>query len=235
MNGKIKSKIKKLKVYNKPKVCAILAGTLVLSTLISIRICNICKEIERHTSEDGILDEYYFSTSGRRIWDAREYTLLDENEKSSSLYSGIDLSELKIYEWGAKTEDSVSWYYNLTGVEIDSSKKESYDIPESQEASDNSFEEIRIPVYAFKTYSETKFNNEKIIRGVDGDSYSIKTEEVLGPDGCYYLVFPDYIRMEDGSVKKVAGSAQVNLEKILDTYTYEEESRYKKTKYKMIN
>lgn len=228
MSGKIGDKIKNLKVCDDHKMRMALAGTLTFATLFSIRLYTDYKERERHTNEYGILDEYYVSVSGRKIWTAREYTLASDQE-SSSLYAGINLSELEMYEWEIKTEDYVSWYANLTEIESNSNINETPDAPNDNKISKQLFDEITIPVYAFKIDSEKTPKNEKIIRGVDGDSYSIRTEEILGPDGCYYLVFPDYIRMENGSVRKVAGSAEENLIEILNSYyNLDEGYQYKK-------
>ena len=119
MSGKIGDKIKNLKVYDGHKMRMALAGTLTFATLFSIRLYTDYKERERHTNEYGILDEYYVSVSGRKIWTAREYTLASDQE-SSSLYAGINLSELEMYEWEIKTEDYVSWYANLTEIESNS-------------------------------------------------------------------------------------------------------------------
>jgi len=220
-NNKIVIKRKK---SNKNNVKFILAGALIIG-LLAVRNYNVSNEIKRHTL-DGITEEYYISSSGRKIWTPRTYEY-DSQKNVANFYEDFNLTNMDIYECGTRTEKFVSRYESLNDISLYLLEKyytgeftDSIDIPEYSEKIPV-YQEVTVPVYAFKCDNE----KERIIKGNNGDSYSIKPEQVLGSNGIYYQVYPSYMILEDGTVGIIENSASDNLEEILHS---KYDKKYKK-------
>ena len=214
--------IKKKKKNNNVKF--ILVGALIIG-LLAVRNYNLSNEFERHTL-DGIIEEYYVSPSGRKIWTPRTYEY-DSKQNVENFYNDYDLSKIDTYECGTKTEKFVSRYESLNDISLYLLEKyytgefvDSIDIPEYSEKIPV-YQEVTVPIYAFKCDNK----KERIVKGNNGDSYSIKPEQILGSNGIYYQVYPSYIMLEDGSIGIIENSALNNLEEILQS---KYEKKYKK-------
>ena len=175
---------------------------------------------------DGITEEYYISSSGRKIWTPRTYEY-DSQKNIANFYEDFNLTNMDIYECGTRTEKFVSRYESLNDISLYLLEKyytgeftDSIDIPEYSEKIPV-YQEVTVPVYAFKCDNE----KERIIKGNNGDSYSIKPEQVLGSNGIYYQVYPSYMILEDGAVGIIENSASDNLEEILHS---KYDKKYKK-------
>ena len=82
---------------------------------------------------------------------------------------------------------------------------------------------VLTPVYSFSNCIDIDdIYGELFIKGLDGQDYILYSELVLGSNGKYYSIYPNYTYTHSGAIVEVRGSAINNLNIILKNgYSYQ--------------